>query len=758
MKTLLLLLSIVIATHSFAADSKKKAKNPVEMPLDVRIERDVSYLAEGRKELADLYSPLESPKGAKRPAVVWIHGGGWNGGQRDAKREINVCSTLARNGYVAMSIDYKLTYGKSAVWPNNLGDCKTAVRWLRKNAERLGIDSDHIGVMGGSAGGHLASMVALTTAKDGFDPAEPYGDVSCAVSCCVDMYGITDISKYHDAKMLGKTIAEAPELYRSASPLTYVRKDSVPFLILHGTADTTVNIEQSKWLDEALTKAGVEHELVIIPDAPHTFDLEPAQRDLRPVVLAFLDKHLKGKKTTAVSSEPPASGASKPNIVLFISDQHFADAMGCAGDSFVKTPALDSLAATGVRFRNTYCTYPVCMGSRASLMTGLWPHQLGATDDEGPSDKGKKSGKASRLEAATSLATLMRQAGYETAYFGKWHVGSSSAKPGNAWHGFDVIDDGRVDETTANQAIEFIQRKHDKPFFLIVSFLNPHDICEWARLRSGIHNKMLNGEIAIEPPVEICPALPPNFAISADEPEVVTLRRKSQPTRAHPTGEWGETQWRQYRWAYAKLIEKMDQQLGRVVSTLDASGQRDSTLIAYTSDHGDGNGAHHWNQKMVLYEEAIRIPLILSWPGHTPAGKVETHLTSMGLDLLPTFCDYAGIQTPSELAGHSLKPWADQALTPPTPPKVVVTEVQYSGLLPDAKLVHGLLLRSADFAYINYSAGKNPEQLFDMRKDPGQITNLAQGADHQNVLAEHRKLMREWVSQTKSPFPLKQIP
>ncbi len=272
----------------------------IEVPAGVRLERDVTYLPEERAEKADLYIPKGISPDTRLPAVLWIHGGGWNGGQRDAKREINVCSTLAANGYVAMSIDYKLTQGGTeTVWPTNLQDCKTAVRWLRKNADRLQIDPRHIGVMGGSAGGHLASMVALTIPADGLDPTEPDGDVSCAVSCCVDMYGITDITRYHDAKMLGKTLAEAPELYRLASPLTYVRKDSTPFLILHGTADTTVKIEQSQWLDEALTKAGVDHEFLSIPGAPHTFDLQPKQRDLRPVVLGFLDKYLKASSATA---------------------------------------------------------------------------------------------------------------------------------------------------------------------------------------------------------------------------------------------------------------------------------------------------------------------------------------------------------------------------------------------------------------------------------------------------------------------------
>ncbi len=281
-----------MAGDALAAETSETRAEPV-FPSDVRVERGVAFLAEGRKERADLYFPLEMPAGKKLPGVVLIHGGGWVGGRRDAAREINIGSTLARNGYVTMSIDYQLSYNKRAVWPTNLWDCKTAVRWLRAYAERLGVDPERIGVIGGSAGGQLAAMVALTRPEDGLDPASPHGDLSCAVKCCVDLYGVADIATYHDVAMLGKTIAEAPELYRKASPVTYARSNSPPFLILHGTADTTVSVSQSEALAAALQRAGVEHRLEIIPGAPHTFHLQPKERDLRPLVLEFLGRHLK---------------------------------------------------------------------------------------------------------------------------------------------------------------------------------------------------------------------------------------------------------------------------------------------------------------------------------------------------------------------------------------------------------------------------------------------------------------------------------
>lgn len=262
-------------------------------PGAVRIERDVEFLAPDRAEKADLYWPGDTAPGRLRPAVVIIHGGGWNGGRRNAAREQNIGTNLALNGYVGMSIDYALASKTRATWPLNLHDCKTAVRWLRMNAERLRIDPDRIGVIGGSAGGHLAALVALTTAGDGLDPQAPYGEVSCRVSCCVDLYGVADLPTYHDVNMLGKTFAEAPELYRAASPITYVRSNAPPMLIIHGTADATVDVKQSELLADALKQAGADYELVIIPGAPHTFHLQPQQRDLRPLVLGFFDRHLK---------------------------------------------------------------------------------------------------------------------------------------------------------------------------------------------------------------------------------------------------------------------------------------------------------------------------------------------------------------------------------------------------------------------------------------------------------------------------------
>lgn len=286
-------------TASEQTPAVKKKERVVVFPNDVRVERDVAYLPADRKQKADLYFPLKMPEGVRLPAVIIIHGGGFNDGDKDRRREINIGSHLARNGYVGMSIDY-LLWSKGIqkpTWPRNLQDAKTAVRWLRQNADRLGIDPNRIGVIGGSAGGNLAAMLAVTGPKDGLEPPDG-DDTSSSVQCAVDLYGVADLMNYHDMKMFLKTRKEDPESYRRASPISYCNSGDAPVLMIHGTGDDVVDVSQSKTLAAALAVGGVEHELIVIPDAPHTFDLDYEPFDVKAAVFRFLDDHLKRNKAT----------------------------------------------------------------------------------------------------------------------------------------------------------------------------------------------------------------------------------------------------------------------------------------------------------------------------------------------------------------------------------------------------------------------------------------------------------------------------
>jgi acetyl esterase/lipase len=254
-------------------------------PALCRVERDIAYLGTNRTEKADLYLPTNVPQGTLCPAVIVIHGGGWGAGGKADKRERGFCMTLVENGIAAFSIDYQLSPPKRAkeAWPQNIYDCKTAVRWLRQNASRYGIDPDRIGVMGASAGGHLAALLGVTGPDSGLEPKEPLGEVSCRVSAVVDLYGPI---------LIGTGPVPAGDIPPD-SPLKYLGKQSPPFLLLHGTEDKGVPIARSREFAAALKQAGVEYELIEVEGAKHSFGLQLPDRDLRPEVIAFLTKHLK---------------------------------------------------------------------------------------------------------------------------------------------------------------------------------------------------------------------------------------------------------------------------------------------------------------------------------------------------------------------------------------------------------------------------------------------------------------------------------
>jgi acetyl esterase/lipase len=286
------------AVEPVSEDTPAALKKVPVYPKTVTILKDVAYLGGTRKEKADIYSPLDHDKAKPLPGIIVIHGGGFNDGDKARGRELNISENLTIKGYVCMSINYKLRRTQGQVtWPQSVHDAKAAVRYLRKEAANLGVDPEKIGVIGCSAGCNLSMMLATTGPADGFDAVkgEPYQDVSARVTCAVGFYGAVDLMNYHDMKMFAKTREEAPELYKKGSPITYLGAKDPPMLLVHGTADVTVPLSQSETYLKIAKEKGAPCVLEAIPDAPHTFDLQPKQRDLRPLVTAFFDQHLKGK-------------------------------------------------------------------------------------------------------------------------------------------------------------------------------------------------------------------------------------------------------------------------------------------------------------------------------------------------------------------------------------------------------------------------------------------------------------------------------
>ena len=271
------------------------------------VERGVAFLPGERKELLDVYHPIGRRSGGgageRVPAVVVIHGGGFYGGSRAGEREEELCRFLSGAGYLVVSLDYRLSDRGQAVWPENLHDCKRGVAWLRRNSDRLGLDAGRIAVLGASAGGHLAAMVALTGPGDGLEPPELAG-ADCRVQACVDLYGPTDLTVLNRLSMLGPPRAEAPELYRQASPPFFADAEDPPVLILHGRADDNVDMEHSRGLEAALKHAGAACQLELLEGLGHGFGLSPGGI-VAGKVLGFLDGVLRPESRGAL----PGGGA-----------------------------------------------------------------------------------------------------------------------------------------------------------------------------------------------------------------------------------------------------------------------------------------------------------------------------------------------------------------------------------------------------------------------------------------------------------------
>lgn len=442
------------------------------------------------------------------------------------------------------------------------------------------------------------------------------------------------------------------------------------------------------------------------------------------------------------------ASSSKPNILIIITDQQFAEAASYRiGTKYIHTPNMDSVAAKGMVYTRAYCANPLCVPSRTSMFTGQYPTVTSVMDNSDCIDLNLTL--INYPHMFPLMGRVFKDAGYETGYFGKWHIPCPTHR--NDIHGFDVAKMGTNqfgsktnDTLTANDAAKFIQQEHRAPFLAVASFLNPHNIAEWSRGQA-----LPLGDIGQPPSLDELPPLRSNHARQKDEPDTITLMRRSyQSAPMFPVGHFDDTKWRQYEWAYYRMIEKVDAQIGVVLQALRSSGHEQDTLIVMTADHGDCQGAHEWNQKTVLYEEATRVPFVLSIPGTTKPGQ-SPRLVNTGIDLMPTLCDVAGITPPQNLPGMSVRRAAEDPRQ-----YIVVSDKMLEGAPLDGRKPNptGRMLRSQRFKYCVYSEGQRRESLVDLEKDPGEMVNLAGDAGYQDILRQHRTMLGEWCRQTRDPF------
>lgn len=398
-----------------------------------------------------------------------------------------------------------------------------------------------------------------------------------------------------------------------------------------------------------------------------------------------------------------AFAANNYNVVLLMTDEHNPRIMGCAGDSLVKTPTLDGLAASGVRFTAAYCQNPVCTPSRVALASGRMPSNVGTFGN----------GNTQQYQNITTLADIFVQAGYRSVWFGKTHWGNPRFQnpPGDR-PDFEKREKtlGRLpqesavstwpveentDHATVDEALAFLDQNKGRKFFLGVSLIKPHFPFTIQQKYYDLYKGKLGLPRASQKTIAELPA----------------LAKKERETYNHAGAT--EEEVRRSRALYYGMVTYADEELGRVVKKLEQLGLRENTIIVYTSDHGEMLGERGIWYKNTFYEPSAGIPFIWSFPPALPRGKVVS-APAMNMDVLPTLADLCGLPKPAGLEGSSLVPLMlgrDDGRT-----RFALSE-SYRGNFA------GRMIRTPKWKYFFYTTGE--EFLYDLEADPYEETNLA---------------------------------
>lgn len=426
--------------------------------------------------------------------------------------------------------------------------------------------------------------------------------------------------------------------------------------------------------------------------------------------------------SAAVAGTAPLGGQTapngKPNLLVLISDQQHWQACGFQDHSF-DTPQLDRLARESVVFENAFCTTPQCSPSRSSIFTGFYPSRTGVWGNIGAS-----GGRDLKMQ---TVGVLLQQAGYETAYFGKWHLGNDP-RANAGWNTESkVSNDG---ETTA-KAIDFLRRHagRTKPFAMFLCYLDPHNIYQFQPDR----NRVVPGSVR----------LPRSW-------KAESFRGKPPVQKEFMTADQGrliwdkpEEVWEAYRDFYRARVQKYDNEIGQVLRVLSEGGLDHNTVVIATSDHGDMDANHRLIFKgPFLYEHMVRVPLVVHVPNVKPRRERDFH--AVHVDLTPTLLDFAGA-APSRCHGISLKPLLGGTGMKPRR-NVVISE--YYG---KQKWVNPMrMVRTPEYKY-NYNVGL-PEELYDLRTDPDELTNLAGDPARLRVKRNLKAYLDRWIKATDDPF------
>jgi len=428
------------------------------------------------------------------------------------------------------------------------------------------------------------------------------------------------------------------------------------------------------------------------------------------------------------------AGRRRPNILFMFADDQAQSCLGYAGNKVIRTPNMDRLAAEGVYFENAFVTTAICCSSRASILTGQYMRRHSITDFHKP---------LSAEAFAQSYPVLLRNAGYRTGYLGKFAVGwpnedirhlSLPADQFDYWYGFPQVFgfeqkiNGKsryLTNVITDKAIDFLRTNPaDQPFCLTIAFKEPHGPYDYS-------------DPDFPNPYEDL-TIPPAKTLTRDAYEKVPRFIRHSLNGTGDRAGWlknPQSYQKSLRIVYS-LISRMDLAVGHIISALRSLGLDDNTIIIWASDHGSFLGAHGLRGKWLMYEESIRIPLIIRDPRQGAGGRRRrVEQMALNIDLAPTMLDFAGVPIPERMQGKSLAPIVGGSGQTLRDHWYYEHFYEHHGNIRPTEGV-----RTRKWKYVRFPK-ENPvyEQLFDLSNDPYELNDLARDADHEATLRRLRR-------------------
>ena len=441
-------------------------------------------------------------------------------------------------------------------------------------------------------------------------------------------------------------------------------------------------------------------------------------------------------------AETAGSQEKRPNILFIMSDDHASHAISAYGSRINRTPHIDRLTREGMRFDNCFCTNSICAPSRAVILTGKYSHRNGVMDNARPFDGSQQT-----------FPKLLRQAGYQTAIVGKWHLKSpptgfdySNVLPGQgAYHDPVMVENGLrkkctgyVTDLITDSALQWLRnRAGDKPFLMMLHHKAPH--ANWEP--DPKHAEMFADTKIPRPETfdddyETRTAQIANHRLHVGpkqwELHFQRLGQIPQGMTGQQTREWV---YQVYMKHYLRCIASVDDNVGRVLDYLDEAGLSDNTIVVYTSDQGFFLGDHGLYDKRFMYEHALRMPLLMRYPKEIKPGTTSDHIV-LNLDFASTLLDYAGVAIPSDIQGQSFRPIA-QGQAPGNWRRAMYYHFYEKAY----RIGPHEGIRTQRYKLIHFLYGDEGWELYDLEEDPHEMDNLYGHPENQQLVRQLKKRM-----------------